>query len=82
MNDSCLNDLVDQRETREMTQRTVAIIGAGQAGFQVAASLREHSYDGRIVIIGDESHPPYQRPPLSKAYLLEATNSMRNDASS
>lgn len=48
---------------------TVAIVGAGQAGYQVAASLREQGYDGRIVIVGDEPHAPYQRPPLSKAYL-------------
>jgi 3-phenylpropionate/trans-cinnamate dioxygenase ferredoxin reductase subunit len=53
-----------------MAQPTIAIIGAGQAGFQVAATLRELHYDGRIVIIGDEPHAPYQRPPLSKAYLL------------
>ncbi len=53
-----------------MRQRTVAIIGAGQAGFQGAVSLREQGFDGRIVIVGDEPHVPYQRPPLSKVYLL------------
>jgi len=53
-----------------MAQPTIAIIGAGQAGFQVAVSLREMHYDGRIVLVGDEPHAPYQRPPLSKAYLL------------
>jgi len=58
-----------------MSKPTIAVIGAGQAGFQVAASLRELHYDGRIVIVGDEPHAPYQRPPLSKAYLLgEATD--------
>lgn len=57
-----------------MAQPTIAIIGAGQAGFQVAASLRELHYDGRVVLIGDEPHPPYQRPPLSKAYLLGECN--------
>ncbi|HEY6643722.1 NAD(P)/FAD-dependent oxidoreductase [Povalibacter sp.] len=66
-----------------MTQRTVAIIGAGQAGFQVAVSLRELHYDGRIVVIGDERHAPYQRPPLSKVYLLgecdEAQLALRPD---
>ncbi len=46
------------------------IIGAGQGGFQVAASLREHGYDAPIALIGDEGMLPYQRPPLSKAYLL------------
>jgi 3-phenylpropionate/trans-cinnamate dioxygenase ferredoxin reductase subunit len=53
-----------------MAQPTIAIIGAGQAGLQVAVSLRELHYDGRIVLVGDEPHAPYQRPPLSKAYLL------------
>jgi len=53
-----------------MTQPTIAIIGAGQAGLQVAASLRELRHEGRVVLIGDEPHAPYQRPPLSKGYLL------------
>jgi 3-phenylpropionate/trans-cinnamate dioxygenase ferredoxin reductase subunit len=47
----------------------VAIVGAGQGGFQTAASLREGGFDGRIVLIGDEACLPYQRPPLSKSYL-------------
>ena len=45
------------------------IIGAGQAGAQGAQSLRAAGYQGRIVLIGEEPVPPYQRPPLSKAYL-------------
>src|SRR4051812_19929875 len=57
-----------------MTQPTVAIIGSGQAGLQVAASLRELRYEGRVVLMGDEPHPPYQRPPLSKGYLLGEVN--------
>src|SRR6202045_4208857 len=52
-----------------MTQGTVLIVGAGHAGFQLAASLREHGLGGRIGLINDEPHLPYQRPPLSKAYL-------------
>lgn len=48
----------------------VVIVGAGQAGFQVAASLRADGESGPIQLIGSESHPPYQRPPLSKAMLL------------
>lgn len=51
-----------------MTQ-TVVIVGAGQAGLQVAASLRELHFEGRVVLVGDEPHAPYQRPPLSKGYL-------------
>src|ERR1700737_5023733 len=52
-----------------MTQGTVLIVGAGHAGFQVAASLRQHGYGDRICLLNDEAHLPYQRPPLSKAYL-------------
>jgi 3-phenylpropionate/trans-cinnamate dioxygenase ferredoxin reductase subunit len=48
---------------------TVVIIGTGQGGFQVAASLRDEGFDGRVVLVGDEGDLPYQRPPLSKAYL-------------
>jgi 3-phenylpropionate/trans-cinnamate dioxygenase ferredoxin reductase subunit len=48
----------------------VVIVGAGQAGFQVAASLRANGHDGPICLIGAELHPPYQRPPLSKGLLL------------
>src|SRR6267142_5646429 len=55
-----------------MTQGPVLIAGAGHAGFQLAASLRQHGYSGRIGLINDESHLPYQRPPLSKAYLKGA----------
>jgi 3-phenylpropionate/trans-cinnamate dioxygenase ferredoxin reductase subunit len=47
----------------------IAIIGAGQAGGQAAYSLRMAGYEGAITLIGDEPAPPYQRPPLSKAYL-------------
>lgn len=52
-----------------MTERIV-IIGAGQAGLQTAESLRSEGYAGEVLMIGDEPRPPYQRPPLSKAYLL------------
>jgi 3-phenylpropionate/trans-cinnamate dioxygenase ferredoxin reductase subunit len=47
----------------------VVIVGGGQAGFQVAASLRAEGYDGPIALIGDEDSIPYQRPPLSKAFM-------------
>jgi 3-phenylpropionate/trans-cinnamate dioxygenase ferredoxin reductase subunit len=47
----------------------IVIIGAGQAGAQGVASLRAEGYSGAITLVGDESFPPYQRPPLSKAYL-------------
>lgn len=47
----------------------MVIVGAGQAAGQAAASLRQAGYEDGIVILGDEAHPPYQRPPLSKQYL-------------
>ncbi len=50
------------------TPQRVVIIGAGQAGGQTAYSLRQGGFAGEITIIGDEPAPPYQRPPLSKAY--------------
>jgi 3-phenylpropionate/trans-cinnamate dioxygenase ferredoxin reductase subunit len=53
-----------------MSDHGVIIVGAGQAGCSVAAKLRNIGYDKPVTLIGDEPHPPYQRPPLSKAYLL------------
>ncbi|WP_372837530.1 NAD(P)/FAD-dependent oxidoreductase [Phaeovulum sp.] len=48
----------------------VVIVGAGQAAASAAAKLRSSGYSEPITLIGDEPQPPYQRPPLSKAYLL------------
>ncbi|UXU75612.1 MULTISPECIES: NAD(P)/FAD-dependent oxidoreductase [unclassified Paracoccus (in: a-proteobacteria)] len=48
----------------------IVILGAGQAAASLAARLRALGHAGAITIIGDEPAPPYQRPPLSKAYLL------------
>lgn len=48
----------------------VVVIGAGQAGSSCAAKLRSLGFEGQITLIGDEPVPPYQRPPLSKAYLM------------
>ncbi|MFF3376863.1 NAD(P)/FAD-dependent oxidoreductase [Streptomyces sp. NPDC002680] len=49
--------------------RTVAVVGASLAGLSAARSLRKQGYDGRLVVIGDEAHRPYDRPPLSKEFL-------------
>jgi 3-phenylpropionate/trans-cinnamate dioxygenase ferredoxin reductase component len=49
----------------------ILIVGAGQAGVQIAESLRQEGYDGELLLIGTEAHPPYQRPPLSKKWLIE-----------
>ncbi|MFY0692992.1 MAG: FAD-dependent oxidoreductase [Paracoccaceae bacterium] len=48
----------------------VVVLGAGQAGSSLCAKLRNLGFDGQITLIGAEPVPPYQRPPLSKAYLL------------
>ncbi|MGR3492366.1 MAG: NAD(P)/FAD-dependent oxidoreductase [Shimia sp.] len=48
----------------------IVVIGAGQAGASLTAKLRAEGYDGRVTLIGEEGVPPYQRPPLSKKYLL------------
>jgi 3-phenylpropionate/trans-cinnamate dioxygenase ferredoxin reductase subunit len=47
------------------------IVGAGQAGFEAAAALRAEGYQEPIALIGDEPHLPYQRPPLSKGFILD-----------
>ena len=52
-----------------MTKSRAVIVGASHAGAQLAASLRQEKWDGEIILIGNESALPYQRPPLSKAYL-------------
>ena len=52
-----------------MSEHKVVIIGAGEAGGQTAISLRQGSYEGRIIVLGDEAYIPYERPPLSKAFL-------------
>ena len=50
--------------------QNIVIVGAGQAGVQAVASLRTEGFSGAITMIGDERFAPYQRPPLSKAYLM------------
>lgn len=50
----------------------VVIVGAGHAGVQAAASLREEGYDGPVTLVGDENELPYHKPPLSKAFMKEA----------
>ncbi|MFF8605581.1 NAD(P)/FAD-dependent oxidoreductase [Streptomyces sp. NPDC015346] len=49
--------------------RTVAVVGASLAGLSAARSLRKQGYDGRLIVVGDELHRPYDRPPLSKGFL-------------
>ena len=48
---------------------TIVIVGAGHCAGQLAARLRAEGFEGKVVVIGDEPHPPYQRPPLSKQFI-------------
>ncbi|MFF2110569.1 NAD(P)/FAD-dependent oxidoreductase [Rhodococcus koreensis] len=52
-----------------MTLNTIVTIGAGQTAAVAARTLRRRGFDGRILLVGDEPHAPYQRPPLSKEFL-------------
>ncbi|TXL56596.1 NAD(P)/FAD-dependent oxidoreductase [Aeromicrobium terrae] len=53
-----------------MSQPDVVIVGAGLAAAKAATALRDGGYDGAVTIVGEEPHPPYERPPLSKDILL------------
>ena len=63
--------------TRYGDRAGVVIIGAGHAGYQTAESLRQEGYEKPIILISDEPHLPYHRPPLSKNYLLGETDEER-----
>jgi 3-phenylpropionate/trans-cinnamate dioxygenase ferredoxin reductase subunit len=52
------------------THRTFVIIGGGLAGAKAAQTLRDEGFTGRVILIGDEHEQPYERPPLSKDYLI------------
>jgi 3-phenylpropionate/trans-cinnamate dioxygenase ferredoxin reductase subunit len=52
-----------------MPAQSIVIVGAGHAGGTLAALLRQYGHTGLITLVGDEPIPPYQRPPLSKAWL-------------
>jgi 3-phenylpropionate/trans-cinnamate dioxygenase ferredoxin reductase component len=56
------------------TSQTFAIVGAGLAGAKAAETLRAEGFGGRLLLLGDEAERPYDRPPLSKAYLRGETD--------
>jgi 3-phenylpropionate/trans-cinnamate dioxygenase ferredoxin reductase subunit len=58
------------RQEKGLGMTHIVAIGAGQAGASLVAKLRSAGHDGAITLIGAEAAPPYQRPPLSKAYLM------------
>jgi 3-phenylpropionate/trans-cinnamate dioxygenase ferredoxin reductase subunit len=51
-------------------RQTFVIVGGGLAAGKAAVTLRDEGFAGRVVVFGDEPHPPYERPPLSKGYLM------------
>lgn len=55
-------------------RRRMIVVGAGQAGAEAVRAVRAHGFSGSIVMLGDEEHPPYERPPLSKDMLLGRTS--------
>lgn len=55
-------------------QRRIVVVGASLAGIRTAEGLRDHGFDGEVVLVGAESHLPYDRPPLSKAVLEGRTS--------
>jgi 3-phenylpropionate/trans-cinnamate dioxygenase ferredoxin reductase subunit len=57
---------MSQNETK-----TIVIVGAGQAGASAILELRANKYEGNIILVGDETHLPYERPPLSKDVILK-----------
>ncbi len=68
-----------------MSLGTIVVVGAGQAGGWAAKTLRSEGFTGRIVLVGDEAHPPHERPPLSKAVLAgtaepDSTHLFKRDA--
>ncbi len=56
------------------TDLTFVIVGAGQAGGETALELRKQGFPGRIILVGEEPHVPYRRPPLSKSFLSGASS--------
>lgn len=56
------------------TQETFVIVGGGQAGAWALKTLRQGGFDGRLVLVGAETHPPYERPPLAKQFLSGETS--------
>lgn len=59
-----------RRWDKALELRDVIIIGAGEAGTRAALELRAQGFDGRLALVGDERHLPYERPPLSKSAIV------------
>ena len=57
-----------------MAEQCCVVIGAGLAGGNAAIAARENGFTGQVILVGEESDPPYNRPPLSKGYLRGEEN--------
>src|SRR5205807_8701321 len=57
-----------------MPRPSYLILGAGQAGGRAAETLRAEGFEGRVIVVGAETHCPYERPPLSKGLLIGDTD--------
>src|SRR2546423_13003099 len=57
-----------------MSKQTFVIVGASLAGAKAAEELRERGFDGQVILVGAEPDRPYERPPLSKGYLVGKTD--------
>ncbi len=63
-----------------MQRATHVIVGGGLAAARAAKAMRDRAFDGRVVIVAAEPHPPYDRPPLSKSVLLGDASPEVDDA--
>ena len=61
-------------QRRGAGMRSITVVGASLAGLYAARALRAQGFDGRLVIVGEEHHQPYDRPPLSKDFLTGAAD--------
>src|SRR6476660_919205 len=70
---ACPHYFEDRDNPHMSTQQSFVIVGAGLAGAKAAEALRTNGFDGKVILIGDETERPYDRPPLSKGYLQGST---------
>src|SRR5215217_4657938 len=70
---ACQHYFEDRDNPHMSTPQSFVIVGAGLAGAKAAEALRANGFGGQVILIGDEAERPYDRPPLSKGFLLGST---------